>query len=66
MNEDTLRYRGKPIDAMTIDELRAALVECVRYAQATAQAHQAHITMLRTLIHRDDDQQQRLFMEFAK
>ena len=59
-------YRGKPIDDMTIDELRAALVESLRYARALMELHQAHTQMLRNVVKIADDQQQRLFLEYAQ
>lgn len=61
-----IRYRGKLIDEMTVDELRAALAECIRYAQATTQMHQEHITMLQNMISIDRDKQTHLFMEYAQ
>ena len=64
MNDIT--YHGKPIDTLTIDELRAALADSLRYARALAELHQTHIQMLRNVVKIADDQQQRLFLEYAR
>lgn len=61
-----LTYRGKPIDEMTVDELRAALADSLRYARALMELHQSHIQTLRNVVKIADDQSQRLFLEFAK
>ena len=66
MSDDTIRYRGKPVDEMTIEELRIALSECIRYVQEIARMHQEHMQMLRSLAHIDDDRQQRLFVEHSR
>ena len=64
MSDDT--YRGKPIAEMTPDELRAALVACMRYARALHELHAEHVNQLRHCIQRDDTRQQQLFTEHAE
>ena len=66
MSDEIPSYGGRLIDAMTIDELRAALMESWRHGRALMELHEAHIKMLRNLIQRDDNEQRRLFMEYAK
>ena len=66
MSETPIMYRGKPIDAMTIEELRAALADMMRAGRENAEMHQQHIAMLRNLLQMDTEQQRRLFLEHAR
>jgi len=49
MTDEPIRYRGKPIDDMTIDELRAALIACARNEQDTARMRQERIRLIASL-----------------
>lgn len=60
MSEE-ISYRGKLIQELSIDELRAALAECISYARATAEMHEQHIATLRNLIAKDEHDAEQLF-----
>ena len=46
MSDTSIKYRGKPIDAMTIEELRAALITCAEDAQIVERMHQEHVNTM--------------------
>lgn len=61
-----IRYRGKSIDELSVDELRAAVRDCLAHGRATAAMHQHHIAMLRNLISKDEHDAERLFLHAAR
>lgn len=66
MSEPVTHYCGRPIAAMSADELRVALVESVRYARSQANMYHELITTLRNVLDMDAMRQQKLFQLFVE
>lgn len=61
MTDPITHYQGRAIADMSPDELRAALVACIRYAQLQAHTHKELSINLRNVLDMDDHRQEQLF-----
>lgn len=66
MTDPITHYCGRPIADMSIEELRVALVDSMRYARSQAEMYHELITTLRGVLDMDAQRQQKLFRLFVE